>query len=223
MKKIAIILVALLFVLLRPVTRAEAATAEVDPFNICGTNASDCHVHYDIPTSQIPLSQTDTAFWSFFPEGEQRNAVMNWASRVWPDGDYHISTDKLEIYGDQIQRASDLDLNPAYFQDTEKHDENPKKAYTTARLCVTNPETGGLAGNFITEQLYKTEDDIPGMRDMTEGNRRLSSFTTQYVQLTQDYNLADLVVKIDQPPPCGANFTGVELQQKGVKSVLHLL
>ncbi len=195
---------------------AAAPTPEIDPFAVgCGPEDT-CHVPPDIMTAKIPLSKSDITISDKPIEGLQKTAIMNWFGYVRPDGEYHITSPKFEAYGTQVQKASDLDLNPAYFQDTEQHDTTPKQFSITARLCVTNPETGGLAGNFVTEKLIKTKDEVPGLRDTAESNRRLASMTTRYVQLTQDYRLPNLLVKKEDPLPCGASAGGEILDQRPV-------
>lgn len=191
-------------------------TAIVDPFAVgkCKPGNDICHVPVDIVTSRIPLSKDDINTFGINPVGIVKTAVMNWAGVVHPDGNFHMSLDRLSNqYSQEVQQASDLDLNPAQLQFIETHDTTEKKFCVTARLCVSDPTTGKLAGDFLTDTEFCTADDIPGLRERTEGNRRLASFTTGYVQPSQDYTLPNIKTKKLTALGCSAQASGQTLDE----------
>lgn len=171
-----------------------------DPAKLCLTGG-------DGVNTVVPLSQTDTTIAQTAAQLlGPKNAVMSWFGELKPLKSYQIGTDKLNAYAAQHQAASDLDLNPAYLQSIETHD-TPKSFSMTSRECVYNPQTGELIGNFVSGDTVVT-GEVPWIAPGVEGARRLASFTTGYVQESQDFRLQNISIRHDAALPCSAKLSG---------------
>ncbi len=155
----------------------------------------------------VPLNPTEVRTAQTIDQLLGKNIVTNWLGKLKPLGSYLIGNEKLDTFANQVQTASDTDLNPASLQSIEQHDETPKPFSMTSRECVYDPETGELKGDFVSSTTMIT-DDVPWLRPAVEGSRRLSSFTTRYVQESQDYRLQNITIKQDAALPCGSNMSG---------------
>lgn len=225
MKKIFLVGFILLFMLLLP---QGATAADVDPYQVsgCETDPDDppssdiCRVRYDIVNSVLRPSQTDVTTGTSPLVGLQKIANMIWAGIVRPAGnDYALGTPKSVPYGNQVEDASFQDLTPAALQDVTIHNANPILYSVTSRLCVANPVTGGLAGEFITRETWNTAEDIPGAVAQSDGTQRLASYTTRYVNPSQNFTKPDIRVKKMVPPSCGDRADGDAVDQSTVTTV----
>ncbi len=223
MKKIFLIGCTVLFVLLMSPQQAMAAEDTfVDPFKVSDDphDPAAIHVLYDQASGIIKLDKTDTTIARSPLIGVVKTWIENWLGTVRPSGDsYHIGTDKSVKYGEQLQKAGFEDLTPAQLQDITTHDTQPKVYCVTGRLCVADPETGKLAVNAVSNNVWCTKEDVPGLLHSIEGARRLTSFTMRNVQPSQDYTLANIKVKKSEPPLCGEKSAGDPIDQTAVSTV----
>ena len=237
MKKFFAFLATILFFCI-PLGFAHAAvptvtpTPAVDPFRIADclpeegdpTALNICHVRYDVVNSVIKLDQVDTTFAQHSMVGLGKIANMIWNGIVKPSkNNYAIGTTRSKQYGDQAQDASFLDLTPAGLQDITIHDTSPKTYSVTSRLCVADPTTGKLAGDFITDEVWFTAQDVPGLNPLTEGNQRLAAIASRYTQTSQNFTKPDLIVKKIIPPGCSQQSSGDPIPQSIVSSVAQNL
>jgi hypothetical protein len=207
----------ILVILVLSLAAASPIYAADSYFNVSGCPddpAQLCTASGDGVNTNIPL----TGFW--YEAGATiadlvGERVMSWAGKLWPKDDrYLIGKEKLNTYASQVQTASDTDLNPAQLQEIEQHDETPKPFSMTSRLCVYDPSDGTLIGKGIVSTTTVKSDEVTWIRPKVEGDRRLSSFTTRYVQESQDFGLQYIMIHQDAALPCDSKVEGEEKWQK---------
>lgn len=186
---------------------------EIDPSD--PTASHICHVRYDIVNSVLRPSQDAVEHSNKPLVGLEKWANMVWGGIVKPaKNNYMLGTIFSEPYGNQVENASFQDLTPAGLQDITVHNTSPMLYSVTSRLCVADPTNPGrLAGDFITEQIWQTKDNIPGAVAQTDGTQRLASYTTRYVNPSQNFTKNNVLVKKIIPPPCGESATGDPVDQ----------
>lgn len=172
-----------------------------DPTQTCPTTGDGVNTIVPLNQTVPKVAQTVEALLG------PNNIVVKWIGSLKPLGSYLNGSDKLDSFANQVQTASDTDLNPADLQATEKHDETTKSASMTSRECIYNPQSGELVENILSSTTMITADQ-PWLRAQGEGARRLSSFTTGYVQESQDYRLPNIIIKQDAALPCGSQLSG---------------
>jgi hypothetical protein len=179
---------------------AQAPTPTPDPCSPDAPLSVPCPVERDSTNVVIPLQQTwiSNLFNSINEAlGQPIQGSFDWNGTLQPLNGYHTGSDKFSAYSQQLQQASDTDLNPAALQDIEKHDEQPKKFTMTAVECVIDIKTGQVT-QYPSIERVSTSEDIPGLKEGIEGSRRLGSFVTGYTQTSQDYNLKNIIVSLDK-------------------------
>lgn len=201
----------ILFILLFFLTDIGSVYAVDSLFSVSGCDdiTKPCQTTGDGVNTVIPLSQTVSKIAATAAQLIGDNLITKWAGQLKPLGSYLIGKQKLNDFATQVQTASDTDLNPAQLQAVEQHDETPKSFSMTSRECVYDPQTNKLIGNYISKNTVIT-DDIPWIRPSVEGSRRLSSFTTGYVQESQDYRLPNITIRQDAALPCESQLSGDE-------------
>lgn len=212
MKKyiLGITILVLWFTLATPIA-AQTPTPTPDPCSPEAPLTTPCPVKNDITNVVIPRQQTWVS--SLVDSinkllGQQVAATFNWTGVLRPAGGLHTGSDKLKRYGQQVQDASDAELNPSQIQAVEQHDQQQKQGSMTSVECVHDPQTGAVVNQFRSSEVITTKD-IPGLNPSIEGSRRLGSFTTGYTQVKQDYNLKNLTVSTSDVT-CEAAATGQE-------------
>jgi hypothetical protein len=191
---------------------------EAEPDDPTGSNI--CHVRYDVVNSVLKPSQTDTTTSTDPLVGLEKVANMIWAGVVKPADNNYALGDKYWVpYGNAVENASFQDLTSATLQDITVHNTSPMRYCTTSRLCVADPTTGKLAGDFITELTWCTAEDIPGAVAQTDGTQRLASYTTNYMNPSQVFVKSDVRVKKIVPPSCGERSDGDVVDQSTVSTI----
>jgi hypothetical protein len=176
-----------------------------DPTQLCKTSGNGVNTIVPLNPPAVKTAQT-------IDQLLHMDFVTSWLGKLKPLKSYLIGNKKLDSFANQVQTASDNELNPADLQLIEQHDETTKSASMTSRECVYDPQSGELKGDFLSSTTMIT-DDQPWLRLGVEGSRRLSSFTTQYVQESQDYRLQNITIKQDAALHCGLKLNGeVKLQ-----------
>ncbi len=184
-------------------------------FSVSGCNdpSQTCATTGDGVNTIVPLSQTQTLIANTAAQLlGPKNIITKIFGSLKPLGSYNTGSEKLTNFSNQIQTASDFELNPASLQSIEQHDETSKSASMTSRECVYNPQTGALEADIVSGETIITAD-VPWIRPGAEGARRLSSFTTGYTQESQDYNLPNITIKQNAALPCGSQLSGIEKNQ----------
>jgi hypothetical protein len=205
----------IVFALLFSLAAALPVYAADSYFNVSGCSDDPtqlCTASGDGVNTNVPL----TGFW--YEAGASiaqllGEKTMKWAGKLWPKDHYLIGKEKLNIYGNQVQTSSDTDLNPAELQTREQHDQTPKPFSMTSRLCVYDPSDGTLIGEGIVSTTTVKSDEVQWIRPKVEGDRRLSSFTTRYVQESQDFRLQYIMIHQDAALPCDSKREGEEKPQ----------
>src|SRR5258706_12856573 len=219
MKRICVYTLSLVFLLLfaSPVLRPARAIESI--FDIQGAGANPDHpqitgTNGDGVNLVLPMSKTKEFIASTIDQLlGPHNIVMQWIGELKPEGKYDIIRGPIMNLATQIQQASDLQLNPAYFQTKEIHDTTPKNLSMTSRVCVYNPVTGELVGNFVSKTTM--ESDITEWGTKTaEGAKRFESYTTQFQKIGTDYR-TPFIVKIHKNAalPCGSKMDAQDLAQ----------
>lgn len=221
MKKLAS-LALILFLLGTVSSSVSAQTPSPDPCDPAAPDSVPCPVKYDITSVSIPRTQSWTSAIAGSINqllGQQVNAVFNWAGVVRPAGNaLGVGSEKLTNYGGQIGQSSSTDLNPAALQDIQIHDQQPKPFTMTSVECVRDPQSGRLVNQFPSSERIETKD-IPGLSQAIEGSRQLGSFVTGYTQVTQDYNLKNVVVDLNNVGCDTAPATGETIKPAAVESI----
>lgn len=200
------VIVCTLFLCLAGMSRPRA-TDSLFTVRDCTDPAKPCATTGDGVNTVIPLNPTFTKIASTIDEILNTKFALEWSGYVKPLGDtYFNGNPKLDSFSNQIQSASDFELNPAQLQESERHDESSKSASMTSRICVLDPKTGEMK-DALSETTIVTADQ-PWLRTQGEGSRRLSSFTTGYTQESQDYNLPNITIKQNAALPCGSPQIG---------------
>ncbi len=173
----------------------------------CTDPTKPCATTGDGVNTVIPLQQEIADVANTIDALLNRSYTLNWLGILQPHNEtYYNGNPKLDSFANQIQSASDFELNPAQLQENEQHDESSKSASMTSRICVLDPKTGQYR-DAVSETTIVTADQ-PWLRAQGEGSRRLSSFTTGYVQESQDYTLPPITIKQDAALPCDSIPTG---------------
>lgn len=188
-----------------------AADTYFDIPSCSSDTTAPCETTGDGVNTNIPLSRTMT----FISEVAAnvwgpKNIVLDLIGSLTPDSTYQIGTKKLTTYKDQVQVASDVELNLAEMQDREQHDIASKDASMTSRLCVYDPITNNLIGESVSTTTIKSDKIAYAY---PEPHQRLSSFTTNYVQETQDYRRPNITILASAALECGKQWTGGEIHQ----------
>lgn len=214
------VIVFTLFLCLAGMSRPRAT----DPlFTVTGCNdpGRPCVTTGDGVNTVIHLTKTQEFTSNIIGFFVGKETAMSWLGILEPSNNiYRNANDKLNTLGNQIQLASDYELNPAQLQDAERHDESSKAATMTSRVCVVDPQTGKMVSAVSKTTILSA--DQPWLRTQGEGSRRLSSFTTGYVQESQDYRLPDTTIKEEAAVPCESPLQGeVKSQQIAVSQGLN--
>lgn len=218
MKKIFsfLIIVSLWCTVSRPAA-AQTPTPTPDPCSPDAPLSTPCPVRYDTTNTVIPRNKTWVS--SLVDSiakllGKQMMAEFNWTGSLRPSGDqYHIGSEKLTTYGLQIKESSETDLKPAALQDITKPDEQQKLFTMTSVVCTQDPQTGAITQISSSDRIESK--DIPGLTQAIEGSRQLGSYVAGYTQVSQDYNLKNVVVATDAVA-CESLSTGQPIQQAAV-------
>lgn len=191
---------------------AQTLTPTPDPCSPDAPLSVPCPVARDSTNVTIPLQQT----WL----SNLLNSI--WSSSLQPANGYRTGSEKLKTLNNQIQNASDVELNPAALQAIEKHDEQPKNQTMTSVECIVDAD-GQMRQYRSTERIVMTEDTTDLGKGI-EGARRIGSFVTGYTQISQDYGLKNVVVDLNkvscEPPSTGKKQTLLTTQTSGQNSFL---
>ncbi len=182
--------------------------AEIDSENPQITRTGGDGVNVIIPLSKSKEFAANTAAALLGPQ----NIIMSWFGQLKPHGAYKIITDELQQLADQIWGAGSVDLMPAKYQEKKIEDTSPKNLSMTSRLCVYNPTTGELVGNFISTSTMESDISSWGI-PAAEGARVMASYTTRYALDNMDLRLPFVKVKKLAALPCGAKMDAEDFKQ----------
>ncbi|MCX6792227.1 MAG: hypothetical protein NT149_04290 [Candidatus Gottesmanbacteria bacterium] len=201
----------LLFIILQP---AHAQTPTPDP---CGTDAplaTPCPVRYDTTNVVIPQTQTWVSSLVNSIASLLGTAKFDWTGSLRPlDDTYNIGSNKFTDLSQQIQQSSENDLKPAALQVVTTPDLQPKPFTMTSVVCALDPQTGIVTQISSSDRIESK--DIPGLTQAIEGSRQLGSYVTGYTQVSQDYNLKNVVVSTDTAA-CDIPSSGQDEEQAAV-------
>jgi hypothetical protein len=189
-----------------------SATPKIDPlFNTgCGPD-SICHIAPEKVGRKNFIGQTKTeGFGQQDPTGSPWDYVLSWLGVVKPDNTYHYGTELLANFGKQAKDSYGADLAPAGMQAITLHDTQPKPYCMTSRLCVYDPVTGELLGNYLTQETWCTVDP-PYRKELIEGSRLGAAYTTNYC-VGSDLRLPYTVVKKVAALSCGSSLDEGRIQ-----------
>ena len=170
-----------------------------DPNTVCHIPPEKVGRRNDVGQSKTKdCGQRDCtgSLWSF---------VQNWIGEVHPQGIYHYGTPLLTAFGKQIFDAFSKDLYSAPLQQITLWDVQPKPYCMTSRVCVYDPVTHELVGNYLTQETWCTNDP-PNRKELIMGTRlacgALSKCTTP-TNLQLPYTAVKKIAAL----PCGAKLT----------------
>ncbi len=200
--------VVVLFILLFFLTDAGHIYAVDSLFSVdgCDDITKPCATKGDGVNAIVPLNNIDALFAEaaaklFGPE----NIITRLFGSLKPhDDSYRAGSDTLTSFGNQIQNATDFELNPAVLQSLEQHDESSKPTSMTSRECVYDQD-GNLVADIVSNSTIVTQD-VPWIRPAAEGARRISSFTTGYVQESQDFRLPNITIQQSAALKCSRSL-----------------
>lgn len=184
-----------------------AANPTIDPMfdQGCGPNEI-CHVAPEKVGRKNDVGQSKTkdcgqkdctgSLWEF---------IQNWIGEVHPQGIYHYGTQLLTLFGFQIFNSFSKDLAPADLQKITLYDVQPKPYCMTSRLCVYDPVTHELVGNYLTQETWCTNDP-PARKELIMGTRLAAAAMTTKYTVGTDLRLPYTAVKKIAALPCGAKL-----------------
>lgn len=161
----------------------------VDPlFDTKCDPKSICHIPPEKVGRRNDVGQSKTKEWGQQnPTGSLWSFVQNWIGEVKPQAIYHYGSPLLTSFGFQVFDSFSKDLLPASQQNMLLYDVQPKPYCMTARLCVYDPVTHALVGNYLTHETWCTTDP-PARKELIMGTRLACGAmskcnTSMYLQL----------------------------------------
>ncbi len=179
----------------------------------CSTDpSSTCLSPGDSANTVIPLSLTAQMIAQIVARLFGNNSgvtktVLQGLGELKPNGAYNIGTNKLNAFANQIQTATDTDLNLADLQAIEQPDTTEKSGSMTSRACFYD-QNGKLIGDGIVSNDTISTANLPSKNALIQGTQQLASFTTNYVQESQDFRQPNITINKDAALPCPSNFSG---------------
>lgn len=178
----------------------------IDPLFDTGCDPNDiCHISPEKVGRKNDVGQQKTqGYGQKDPTGSLWSFIQNWIGLVHPQGVYHYGTSLLTAMGFDVFNSFAKDLAPAELQDQTLYDVQPKPYCMTSRLCVYDPVTHALVGNYLTRETWCT-DDPPGRRELIMGSR-LACGAMGKCSVGTDLRLPYTAVKKIAALPCGAKL-----------------
>lgn len=145
---------------------------------------------------------------SLLPLFQQK--VANLILEIWPNQDT-LQSPLLSWFSNQVFQANFYPLNPKILQDQTSHMVRLQPYSTTARLCITDPDSGKLT-TFVSQERYESQTTVPYLHKIFEGSRGLASKMTKHREPDQNYDdIPTTKIKTDEPLPCNTTDTGQSL------------
>jgi hypothetical protein len=184
-----------------------------DPCSPDAPLSAPCPVRYDSTNTVIPREKTwVSGLLESIANG--LHVQFDWAGSLRPSNDtYKIGSEKFTNYSQQILQSSENDLKPAALQVITTPDLQPKPFTMTSVVCAKDPDTGKITQISSSDRIEAK--DIPGLTQAIEGARQLDSYVAGYTQVSQDYNLKNVVVSTSNVA-CDTEESGQSVKQTAV-------